>query len=85
LSTSDWMSAAAWVLLQEYLKAFPLYRFDAVFIEPLLRERKAIPADERCRQGDLLPLGMKGQPASNCRIKRFQKVSFVDQPADGRM
>jgi hypothetical protein len=38
-----------------------LYRFEAVFVEPLLRERQAIPVDERCRQGDLLPLGMKGR------------------------
>jgi len=30
--------------LQECLKALSLYRFDAVFVEPLLRERQAIPA-----------------------------------------
>jgi hypothetical protein len=40
-----------WVLLlQECLKAFLPYRFDAVFVEPLLRERQAIPAGERCRE-----------------------------------
>src|SRR5258708_39227826 len=31
--------SGGWVLLQECLKALSLYRFDAVFVEPLLRER----------------------------------------------
>ena len=47
------------VFLQECLEAFSLCRFETMFDEPLLRKRQAVPASERSRKGNLLPLGMK--------------------------
>jgi hypothetical protein len=62
--------------LQECLKAFSLYRFETMSDKPLLRQRQAIPAGERSRKGNLLPLGMKRRVLQS---RKFREEGINEQ------